>query len=326
MKKGREFPLLRAAAYTMFFLLVAGAAFGRFYASTAPQRLKPIEKSKPLAAISGYTEAIRLSPADGDLYTRRGVTDLILGRYRDAVGDFTRAAELSPDNPEPFLGRGYALLELGDARSAEMDLEQSIQRRATGDAKKSLEEGFLASLRGQREQAIRMYTAALSSKLAQDDRCTALINRSSDYGETGQQEKALDDLNAAFSVCENQKDREDILVSRGVHYSLVNRNDLALRDWAMALSINPNNATVFRNRASLFEKDGEFEAALSEVNRYIELQPNDPEGYTMRADVYFKMNKKELAEADLKTANDLLRLNRPLHQFPVGGSLWRKTD
>lgn len=298
---------LRFAVYGAFIILIGGVAFGKYYASTAPERLKTLEVSQPLAALSGYTEGIRLNPSDGELYFRRGRTRFYLGQFQNAISDFTQALERSPDNQKYLSNRALTFIFVGDLRSAENDVRRAIQR-GDQDSEVRMVQGLISLANGRYDNGIAELTAALSGHLDSEDRCLALLFRGISFGHDKKDyTRSLNDLNAARN-CERL--RGDVLVNLGNVYDLRGQGDLALREWGAALQLDPSNSFALRNRGIWFAKHGQLELALSDFNRYIQLRPNDPTGYMGRSGVYEKMNDHVLSQADMKTANELLTTNR----------------
>ena len=153
MKRIRNYEILPYLTYGAFILTLCGIAFGKYYAGTAPRRLKSIEVSRPLAAIAGYTEAIHLNPGEADLYFRRGRTDFNLKRYEDAVIDFTKALDISPGNSQYLASRGMAYLFMGKFDLAEGDVNLAI-KKGFRDSEVKLAEGMLSETYGRYPEAI----------------------------------------------------------------------------------------------------------------------------------------------------------------------------
>jgi tetratricopeptide (TPR) repeat protein len=308
MKLTRDYRVLKVAAYGTFVVLVAGIAFGKYYAHTAPKRLRPLENSEPIVALTGYTDAIRLDPSDADLYFRRGRTNINLHRYSDAIADFTRALEHSANDPTYLTFRAMAFLSLNDIESAERDLDKvEALRKGRQEPEEILALAAVASLRGRDDDAIKGYTAVLSVITDRNERCVSLLDRASVYVRKKEYKNALDDYDQAFGACGDEF-REAALLGRGTLYDLLEEPELALRDYDAALGLNRNDYAVFFNRGVLLKAKGQLQSAISDFSRVIELKPDYPEAYAERAEIYFKLNQNERGEADLATANKLFRI------------------
>ncbi|TNE44050.1 MAG: tetratricopeptide repeat protein [Deltaproteobacteria bacterium] len=99
---------------------------------------------------------------------------------------------------------------------------------------------------------------------------------------------------------------------RGLHYSKkerydysriasflrydVKRYDLAIELWNDFLLNNPKDASAYRNRAKLYEKQKNYEAAMRDYRKAIALKPNDLYSYSTLADLYqYRLKKPNLA-------------------------------
>ena len=74
--------------------------------------------------------------------------------------------------------------------------------------------------------------------------------------------------------------------------------DVLLRYW-------PDDATVYAVRGGMYQKRRNYELALRDMNRAIELEPENPDFYISRALLYKDFHKKALATADFRKAVDL---------------------
>lgn len=297
--------LLRGATAGTFVALLAGVAFGRYYASTVPRRLQRIGQSDSQATINLYTEAIRLNPGDPNLYYSRGMTRIAVSQYGEAIADLTRALEIAPSDPVILAARGMVFGMLRDYTSAEKDLDKAAAQyagKSTPEALVAL--ANIAQWRGQMDGAIGYATQALSEKPNSSDRCDALMYRATAYlrrAKLGDVENALRDSTEAESVCEGPP-KEGSLYDQGLELWRLNQPDRALEAWRKALQLIPTDWKVLYNRAKLLTEMGQLAQALSELNRVIELRPDYPDGYRARAEVYSKLGENDRAESDLAMA------------------------
>jgi tetratricopeptide (TPR) repeat protein len=78
--------------------------------------------------------------------------------------------------------------------------------------------------------------------------------------------------------------------------------DEALTDYAMSLSLKPDFIPARVNRAILFFDQAAFEPALADMNHVIALDGEQASHYSNRAEIFRAMNRPDLCEADLATA------------------------
>jgi Flp pilus assembly protein TadD len=309
IKRGWHGRVMRWAATFTFVALLAGVAFGRYYASTVPKRLQAIEKSDPQVAIRTYTEAIRLSPSDPALYYSRGMMNVGAGRYGDALADLTRSLELSPSDPVTLAGRGMILAGLHDRQSADRDFDKAAALYAgknTPDALTAL--AMIAEMRGQLDSTVIFATQALSRGPDASDRCAALLYRAFAYmsrSKDGDVENALRDSSEAENVC-NGPMKEDAIVSHAEAFSRLRQFNRAVDALSKALLLRPDDWAVLYNRGLALTEMGQFALALADLNRAIDLRPSEPAAYRARGELYSKLGDKVRSESDLAMASKLL--------------------
>jgi eukaryotic-like serine/threonine-protein kinase len=89
-------------------------------------------KKDHVGAAADFTEAIRQTPDDQTLHTRRGWAYLACGAAKLALLDFDRAIQLDRSHADAYAGRGVARATLGMPREAADDAEQSLRIGGTG--------------------------------------------------------------------------------------------------------------------------------------------------------------------------------------------------
>ncbi|MDP3495144.1 MAG: hypothetical protein Q8R82_18695 [Hyphomonadaceae bacterium] len=81
----------------------------------------------PDAAIVTLTNAMKLRPEDGELYTDRARAYLLQQKWTEAGKDLDAAIQLSAGNAEAFRMRGYALLKMNRLADAWGDVETAMR-------------------------------------------------------------------------------------------------------------------------------------------------------------------------------------------------------
>jgi Tfp pilus assembly protein PilF len=74
--------------------------------------------------------------------------------------------------------------------------------------------------------------------------------------------------------------------------------DILMRYW-------PNEATIYVIRGGMYHKRRQYELALKDINKAIELEPENPDFYISRALLYKDFRKDKLAIADFRKAVSL---------------------
>jgi tetratricopeptide (TPR) repeat protein len=81
--------------------------------------------------------------------------------------------------------------------------------------------------------------------------------------------------------------------------------DGAVDDSSKYIELEPNDEYGYLNRARIYLAMDKPEKALEDANKAIALKPDEPDGYYRRADVYTEMKKVAEATADEKKAEEL---------------------
>lgn len=76
----------------------------------------------------------------------------------------------------------------------------------------------------------------------------------------------------------------------------------AIEAISKGLCLDPNNAPAIGNRCSCYAMLDQFEDALADANRYIELKPDDWHGYWNHGNILSEMGRKDEANESYKTA------------------------
>jgi tetratricopeptide (TPR) repeat protein len=84
-------------------------------------------------AISDFTEAIRISAEDAEIYTNRGISKAALGNCEEAIADYNQAICINPNLTEAYTNRGYMKCGLQDYQGAIADFTQTIRINPDSD-------------------------------------------------------------------------------------------------------------------------------------------------------------------------------------------------
>ncbi|ORM41179.1 STI1-like protein [Babesia sp. Xinjiang] len=82
---------------------------------------------KFVEAVQHFTEAIKLNPSDGILYSNRSGAYASLGKYQEALDDATRCVSLKPDWPKGYSRKGLALYKLGKMDEARRAYQEGLR-------------------------------------------------------------------------------------------------------------------------------------------------------------------------------------------------------
>jgi TonB family protein len=107
-------------------------------------------------------------------------------------------------------------------------------------------------------------------------------------------DSALSDLNEAIRL------KPDFTYYYGVRstiFEMKNQIDKAIEDLSVSIKTDASHYD-YAHRGSLYFKNNDFENALKDYTEAIRLKPDYENHYTMRAEIYRKLGKTDLAETD----------------------------
>lgn len=225
-------------------------------------------------AVADYSQAIAQDPNYAPYHFDRGSVLHRLGRDAEAIAEFEEAIRLSPPLPEAYYNRGDIRAELGDVEGALADFGYALELNPAFLNAYVNRAGILADL-GENEAAARDVRAGLALEPAnpyllsiQGQLAAAAGNGRAAAQAYGAAIDADPGLQVAWAG------RATVAFERG-------DLDAALADLHQALEIGDSAALRF-NRAAAFMAAGRWTEALADLNRAIELDPEDPDTIASR--------------------------------------------
>lgn len=225
------------------------------------------EDEQPEAAISEYIRAIELDPQAVEAFRRRADVYENMNNDAAAIADYGQIIELQPDDPEAYLNRALRRYRI-------------LRERTTTN-----------SSRTDYQQA----EAELQRLIAE--------------------ERVRDDLQRYLDRC---PDKIAGLFHRAHYCSSVQWHDQQIADYSEIVRLEPHNVAAYLRRAEIerwVDWEQETDDALNDYEAVIRLQPNNPEGYVGRYDVYSQRKQYELALADINKAIELWPQYTPLVNY-----------
>ena len=93
--------------------------------------------------------------------------------------------------------------------------------------------------------------------------------------------------------------------NRGTVYVDKGDFDAAIQDFDKAIDLNPEYAEAYNNRGAAHHKKDDFDAAIQDFNTSIGLNPEDAEAYYNRGIAYTRKGKVDRTIQDFNTSIDL---------------------
>ncbi|HLD48465.1 MAG TPA: tetratricopeptide repeat protein, partial [Desulfobaccales bacterium] len=115
-------------------LATVGLLLGSALAAPEPDVKEPFEQGvaaltggNPTLAVEKFTAVIKSDPKLPEAYINRGIAEMQLSLWGDAVGDFDQALELDPRSPQAFYNRALAYSRNGEFAKAVADYTQAAK-------------------------------------------------------------------------------------------------------------------------------------------------------------------------------------------------------
>lgn len=218
------------------------------------------------AAIVEYTRALQLQPNDPELLKDRASVEEWNRDYIAAIADFNKRIAQDPKHPDPDMleSRAMAYFYAENPDSALSDINQAIAL--------SPKDAHLYSTRSHVDEQFRQYDKSvedlnLAIKYSRHEDENLYNRRGYAYVIQGDYGKAIADYNEAARL---EPSDERVYEGRARAFALQNRPDLALADYARASSEED-----FRDRADLYENEGNHRLALDNINRALAFDSAD---------------------------------------------------
>jgi len=142
---------------------------------------------------------------------------------------------------------------------------------------------------GRNEEAIQIFDSVLARV---PDYGPALANRSIAYAWTNRLDEATRDLAAA------ERSMSDAAVIHRARAIIADRRSdaaTAIAEFSRSLELEPGNRLALQFRAHMYQRAANHAAALADADAYIAAHPEDPEAYTLKADLLIGQRQPALA-------------------------------
>jgi tetratricopeptide (TPR) repeat protein/S1-C subfamily serine protease len=291
------------------------------------------EKQK---GIDDYDKAISLDPESAHkYYNLRGVELNKLEDYEGALRDYNKAIELTPDNALYYSHRGDAYFQIGEKQKGIDDYDKAINLNRESAHKYYNWRGVELNKLEDYEGALRDYNKAIELT---PDNALYYSNRGDAYFQIGEKQKGIDDYDKAISL--DPESAHKYYNWRGVELNKLEDYEGALRDYNKAIELTPDNALYYSHRGDAYFQIGEkqkgiddydkaisldpesahkyynrrgvklykledYEGALRDINKPIELTPDNALYYSNRGDAYFQIGEKQKGIDDYDKAISL---------------------
>ncbi len=254
-------------------------------------------QDKVQLAIGMYSKAIQLNPNFPNAYLDRGNDFLAISRYPQAISDYDKVIAVAPESNEAFNMRGIAYYRLEKYDEAIADYTKAI---TFGDFDAIINRGVAYKDQNKNDLAKADFNKAinLNPKNAGD----AYFNLADVLNQEQNHDEALINIAKAVALKPNSPLYNALYAS--VLLNLRNDNE-GLAAAEKVLVLNPKSRDGFIYKATALSNLKRYDEAIKTISLGITEYPDFYLMYSLRAFIYKKMGKPELAEADDVKAKQL---------------------
>jgi protein O-mannosyl-transferase len=212
-------------------------------------------------SVKHYTEALAYDPGTVEAYNGRGQAYLNLRKVPEALADFDKAVKAGIVTPKLFLNRGKCKVMMQQWLEAVIDLSKSLELEP-----KSHEAYFFRALARDKANdhvaALEDYTKSIELN---ENNVEALVNRAMIYFNAKMFKEAIADQTKALGIAAEQY-KPLILNNRATAHLYTGDLDAAITDLDNALKINPQYVRALQTRASVWQKKGDTAKMQADLN------------------------------------------------------------
>lgn len=202
---------------------------------------------------------------------------------------------------QELIETGLKQLEQQQLLEAELTFREAIKVSpvAKGNALLYRHIGQIQEQTNREREALESYTTGLN--LAPDN-VSILLCRASLYLLLDNRERALDDYSQILKL---NPDHVDALFYRAYIYSVKRDYKRARIDYEQLLTVDVRHEKGLIGLAILNDKSGRPREAIEQINNVIQFFPNHATGYSVRGDMELRRKQYELAMFDFERAIEL---------------------
>ena len=225
-------------------------------------------------ALIDYKKAIELEPDRAAFYLYRGNYFRQIEEYQNALADFNKAIELDPEDFDYLERKAVTFIDLKQYQNA-IDLYRDLINQYTSlvvEKKIDNNEGIKAII-SYYEQISVIYFEFLND----NDKSLIYVEKAI---------KAYSDLNEEESLSK--------IYSIGLRGKIfMNKGQLgkAKEDFLEAIEIDPEYRNSYFNLINYYLKTRNYNEAIRTIDKTIEMDYNDPDGFYKKSLIYFELEK-----------------------------------
>jgi tetratricopeptide (TPR) repeat protein len=243
--------------------------------------------------IGDYSRMIELEPKYIPFYKVRANAYEKRGKYNLAIADYSKLIELEPSDTIFYQMRAGVYLKMGEYDKAVADHGKTIELEPTGIDNYHRRVDVYLKT-DQYDQAIADYNKLI--ELEPSD--TNFFRRAAVYVKLGDYERAVSDYRRAVDSI--QAGSYDNFYINNIIYTLKREEyDRAITDFSKLIELDPSNPIFYQWRGFINFNKGQYDLAAADYSKKIELEPSNTWSYYIRSKAYLKMGEYDQAIDDL---------------------------
>ncbi len=289
---------LFALAVDLIFLVWLG-----LYVFNSWQVTVLLNSGKQNEAIALCEKVIARHPKDSSAYVNASAAYIALSKPVEALRFANKALALDSTLTRGYNNRSMANLQLNILGSSLEDIEHAINLASKSD--KAMMSHFLASranVHARRGDADAAISDCNESLKLQPSSLFALLTRAHCYCLAKRYDDAIADLEKACPPSSPTLIRGYALTSRARVFLSQGNIEAALADANDSIICCPDVAPLIATRGLILTRAKQFDAAMADLNKAIELDSYLAEAYWFRHELYEAMGRRAEAESDKQIA------------------------
>ena len=270
-----------------------------------------IDRGLPKDALRDYDRAVQLDPNNVYAWANRGITRVQVGDLAGAKSDLVKAESIDPTFVQNAIGRGM----LADAEHRPADAVEAytqVLKRESDNSYARRQRASAYILLGKTDTALADLSAAVD-RSKEDPQ--GYIDRGNIYLDLRRYDQALADFDRAASLAPN-----DVwsLADRGLAHVWKGQYDQAGKDLDAASKLDPKNAIVFHGRGLMAQRQGAYDNAVAAYTTDLQFAPGDVFALQARAEANLAAGHDEAALSDFESVLALQPNRLELRSFRAG--------
>jgi tetratricopeptide (TPR) repeat protein len=247
---------------------------------------------------SHYDKAVELAPRDKDIRRTRGLFHLLTDEFEKARGDLEAAIEADPEDASLQEALGLSLMMDDKLEAAQEAFDRAIKLDPDSSGA-LLQRARVRAMRGDRPEAIADLDRAI--RIAPDE-VVPLVLRARIHQQAGDSDRAAADLERVLA---KHPDHPAAIELRGLIAAERNDYPAAIRDFRKLVAQKPDDAVLMGQLAMLYLAAKQPRQAIRRFTRSLEIDDKNFASWRGRSDAEISIGDHEAALADLEKALEL---------------------